>query len=78
MYIELTKYQPNLSSVNLSEKQSLVDDFEITVIQVGEGRIVIEPLKQVAYSLDALVAGITPKNSHSELSFGEPVGKELL
>jgi antitoxin MazE len=47
-------------------------------ITVEDGRIVIEPLKQVTYSLDALVAGITPKNSHKEVSFGAPVGKELL
>ena len=47
-------------------------------ITVEDGRIVIEPLKQVTYSLDEMVAGITPKNSHNEVSFGAPVGKELL
>ena len=47
-------------------------------ITVQGGRLIIEPLKQVTYSLDALVAGITPKNSHSEFSFGGPVSKELI
>ena len=47
-------------------------------ITVEDGRLIIEPLKQVTYSLDALVAGITPKNCHNEVSFGAPVGKELL
>jgi antitoxin MazE len=32
----------------------------------------------VTYSLDNLLAGITPGNAHSEFSFGKPVGKEAL
>ena len=47
-------------------------------ITVEGGRLIIEPLKQVRYSLDELVAGITPKNCHREVSLGAPVGKELL
>ena len=47
-------------------------------VTVEDGRLIIEPLKQVTYSLDALLAGITPRNTHSEASFGAPVGKELL
>ena len=47
-------------------------------ITVEGGRLIIEPLKQVTYSLDALVAGITPTNLHTEVSFGGPVGKELI
>ena len=47
-------------------------------VTVEEGRIIIEPLGRVEYSLAQLVAGITPKNSHNEVSFGAPVGKETL
>lgn len=47
-------------------------------VTVEEGKIIIEPLKQVAYSLDELVAGVTAKNLHAEAGFGAPVGKELL
>ena len=43
---------------------------------VSRGRIVIQPSENVTYSLDSLLAGITPANAHSELSFGAPVGKE--
>jgi antitoxin MazE len=43
---------------------------------VSRGRIVIQPSENVTYSLDSLLAGITPVNAHSELSFGAPVGKE--
>ena len=47
-------------------------------ITVEGGRLIIEPVRRVTYSLDALVAGITPKNLHTEISFGGPVGKELI
>lgn len=45
---------------------------------VSRGRIVIQPSEKVTYSLDSLLAGITPASAHSELSFGAPVGKEAL
>jgi antitoxin MazE len=45
---------------------------------VSRGRILIEPCEKVEYDLDALVLGITPGNTHSEVSFGKPVGLEEL
>ncbi|EAA9186571.1 MULTISPECIES: AbrB/MazE/SpoVT family DNA-binding domain-containing protein [Enterobacteriaceae] len=53
-----------------------VDD--VVELVVEDGRIVIMPVKTKEYSLDALMSGITDDNLHSEISFGEPVGKELL
>jgi antitoxin MazE len=50
---------------------------KVTII-VSRGRIVIEPSEHVEYKLDDLLAGITPQNSYSEVSFGKPVGKESL
>lgn len=47
-------------------------------VTVEQGRIIIEPVGRIEYSLDRLVAGITRKNSHKEISFGAPVGKEAL
>jgi len=40
-----------------------------------DGAIVIRSTRR-KYSLDELVAGITPKNRHSETDWGEPRGKE--
>ncbi len=45
---------------------------------VSRGRILIEPSEKVEYDLDALVRGISPGNTHSEVSFGKPVGQEEL
>ena len=47
-------------------------------LTVEHGRIIIEPVGRIEYSLDRLVAGITRKNTHKEISFGAPVGKEAL
>jgi antitoxin MazE len=43
-----------------------------------DGKIIIEPLDAPTYQFDTLVKGITSANSHGELSFGSPVGKETL
>ena len=47
-------------------------------VTVVDGRIIIEPTHNVEYSLDSLLAGITPKNAHKEVSFGPRAGKESL
>lgn len=47
-------------------------------IAVEDGRIIIVPAKVKEYSLDALLAGISPENVHEKADFGTPVGKELI
>lgn len=47
-------------------------------IAVENGRIVIVPVKAKEYSIETLLAGITPDNIHEKADFGAPVGKELL
>ena len=57
------------AGISLEQKVSLT---------VTRGRIVIAPSRKIDYDLDELVGGITTKNSHPEVSFGKPVGKEAL
>ena len=45
---------------------------------VSRGRIIIQPSKKVEYDLDDLVSGIHSGNTHDEVSFGRPIGKEAL
>ncbi len=47
-------------------------------IHEESGKIVIEPLGRTEYNIDELVAEITPANRHEEISFGPPLGRELL
>ena len=55
------------AGIRLEQKGSLT---------VTRGRIVITPSSKIDYDLDELVSAITAKNSHTEVSFGKPVGKE--
>ncbi len=51
---------------------------QLVSVKVQKGRIVIEPMVKQEYQLNDLLAGITAKNLHGEVDFGNPVGKELL
>ena len=45
-------------------------------VREENGRIVIEPVRPKALSLDQLLAAVTPENLHDETDFGPAVGKE--
>ncbi len=45
------------------------------ILERGELRIV--PVKEPRYTLEELVAQITPENRHEEVDWGPPVGKEV-
>ncbi len=47
-------------------------------VKATRGRIVVEPADKGDLRLEDLVAGITRENSHDEVDFGAPVGKEAL
>jgi antitoxin MazE len=44
---------------------------------VAYGCIEIQPANTVTYNLDKLLAGVTKKNSHGEVSLGAPFGREI-
>ena len=48
------------------------------VLTLQDGHLVLIPLSQRAYSLEALVAAITDENRHPETDFGADVGNESL
>jgi len=50
---------------------------QIVDVREEEGRIVIEPVRQKAYDLRALLKGITAKNQHASVDFEPMVGKEV-
>ena len=47
-------------------------------VRAEAGRIIIEPIIDSQETLEQLLGQITPDNVHSEIDFGQPVGKELL
>ncbi len=42
-----------------------------------EGTLVISPLVAAPYTLDGLLAGVTPENMHGEIDSGPAIGKEV-
>ncbi|OYY95571.1 MAG: PbsX family transcriptional regulator [Hydrogenophilales bacterium 28-61-23] len=46
-------------------------------VKAVDGRVIIEPVAP-AFSLDALLAGMTEANRHDAVDFGLPQGRELL
>jgi len=49
---------------------------EVVDVRQEAGRIVIEPVRQKTYDLDALLKGITANNLHDPIDLGSPEGKE--
>ena len=45
-------------------------------LRVEEGVLSLRPVAPPVYDLETLVAQITDENSHDEVDFGNPVGKE--
>lgn len=46
-------------------------------ITVQNGRLVVEPRKTPVYTLDGLLAGMTPENLHEEYNATAAVGEEF-
>jgi antitoxin MazE len=46
-------------------------------INLEAGRLIISPVKKPKYTLDELLAQVTPESLHDEIDFGKPVGKEV-
>lgn len=47
-------------------------------ITLENGRIVVAPDAPIVFSLDELLAGVTPENIHRETDWGPAVGNEVL
>ena len=77
----LVKKWGNSASVRIPaavmEAAKLSLDQPVDVREEG-GRVVIEPVREPAFALGDLLAGITDDNLHEEVDFGPPVGKERL
>lgn len=55
---------------------ALKPDAEVDLSLV-EGKLIITPLAETAYSLETLLKDITEDNTHAEIITGSPVGNEV-
>lgn len=57
-------------------REAQLDEGDAVDVSVDNGAIVIRP-RRPRYSLEELVARITPKNRHHENDWGGPLGDEV-
>jgi antitoxin MazE len=60
----------------MAEAAHLGDGIPIE-LEIINGNILIKPQAKTEYSLDELLAGVTPENCHGETDWGEAVGVEV-
>jgi antitoxin MazE len=58
-------------------KETAIDQGSLLDLSIVDGKLVATPITEREYSLEALLAGVTEENIHSEIDTGEPVGKEI-
>ncbi|WP_310484770.1 AbrB/MazE/SpoVT family DNA-binding domain-containing protein [Chamaesiphon sp. VAR_48_metabat_403] len=61
---------------HLAKEVKLVAGGEVEIVEI-DGNLTIKPRIQKQYSLDELIAGITPGNCHAEIDTGVSVGEEI-
>jgi len=64
---------PKSFALNIDIKQN-----EFVDLSIGDGKLIITPITEKAYSLKELLAGVSEDNLHGEFDTSTPVGKELL
>jgi antitoxin MazE len=63
---------PGAHAKELDLKEGI--DVDLSLV---EGGILLRAPRRRHYSLDELVAGITPENRHGETDWGEAIGREV-
>jgi len=78
----LTRIQKWGNSLGLRIPKALATDVQVAEgtsveVKVENGRLIVDPQRNVKCSIEDLVAGITPDNLHGETDTGAPVGREV-
>lgn len=78
----LTKVQKWGNSMALRIPKAFADEMQITTetaveLTIEDGKLVINPVQKPEYTLEDLLALITPENIHNEVDWGAPVGQEV-
>ena len=78
----LTKVQKWGNSVALRIPKAFADEMQMTAdtaveLSIEGGKLVISPVERLEYSLEELLAQITPENLYDEVDWGAPVGQEV-
>ena len=61
---------------SIAQDLGLTTDSQLVIMSNGK-TATIEPQVAKPLTLDELLKGVTPQNTHKEVDWGEPVGKEI-
>ncbi len=78
----LTKVQKWGNSIALRIPKTFADEMHLTPesaieMRVEGGKLIIQTVGKPEFTLDGLLAGITPENLHAETEWGDAVGVEV-
>lgn len=54
-----------------------IDNDSVVEVSVVDGQIIIKPVTTPTWTLEELLAGVTPANMHHEIDMGPAVGNEV-
>jgi antitoxin MazE len=57
--------------------ESKIDQGSVVEVSLDQGRLVVEPVTEIDYTLEELLAGVTKRNLHAEVETGVAQGKEV-
>jgi antitoxin MazE len=57
-------------------EEAKVEDGSTVDLSVADGQLVIRPVRPQRFELHSLLAGVKEENLHTEISTGEPTGRE--
>jgi antitoxin MazE len=57
-------------------KETRLEENSPVDVSLRDGTLVIAPVKEPAFTLEELIAGITKRNRHDEVVTGDPSGNE--
>lgn len=57
--------------------ESKIDQGSVVEVSLDQGRLVVEPVTELDYTLEELLAGVTKRNLHAEVDTGVAMGKEV-
>ncbi len=57
--------------------ESKIEQGSTVEVSLEQGKIIVFPVVETEFTLDELLAGITPENLHGEIETGVSIGKEI-
>jgi antitoxin MazE len=54
-----------------------LEQHALVKISLEDGKLIITPIEEMAYSLESLLSQVTEENIHREVNTGSAVGKEI-